>query len=893
MTPPRSDAPRSLAVPPSGVDARSRAREWRLAAPATAAWAIAWWGVGQSPSTVAAVAGWCALAAATVGAAVRLRGRDRGRAGTGDRTVVTTGAWAGVVVTLLTATAGGLALSVRLADRHAGPVAVAASGEVAVAVELVVTGDPRETGSRGAVVVPARAEAVTLRGRTLPGAVPVLVVAGEDWREVLWDGRYAATGLLSPPRDRSDGYAAVFRPRSPPRALDSPAWPWRVADHVRDEARRAAAPLPGPAPGLLPSLALGDMSGMDDALVSDMRDAGLAHLSAVSGANVTVVCGGLVAVLAWLRVRTRWQVIAGSAALAALVVTARPEPSVLRAAVMGSVGLMGLLAGRPGRAPAAVCVAVLVLLAVDPWLSRSYGFALSVAATTGIVVLGRPLAHLLRAQLPRPLADPLAVTAAAQASVTPILILLDPVITPYAVLANLAVGVVVAPTMVLATASAAVSAFWAPAGTVVAWPGAAGAWWIATVAQVAADAPGARLPWPSGVLGATLAAALVTVIVVAIAAAGRRGVAAVAVVLVVAGLVAVPAGLGPGRGRWVPDEWSVVVCDVGQGEALLVRAGPDAAVVVDTGPDPEPVTRCLAAAGVRQVPLLVITHFHADHIGGIDAVVAAVPVAAAWHGPAGAPGARDALATLARGGVPVDEVAPGHTAAIGDLRLRVLWPSRVPDPGGVAAGEGTAVNDAGLVVRVDGEGPSVLALGDVETAAQVTLARLDPGLLAADVTTIAHHGSRTQVPGLYQRIGARLAVASAGAGNDYGHPAPETLSSVAATGAYVAVTADAGGVAVSAVDERLLVTRERRSPRRRRLSCADHRVRGSGRGGTGRAVAGWCRAARPTVVLAQGRCACRGVPLRCRPGPGRPAHRQGGRTRRHRRAPYPRRPRVP
>lgn len=502
------------------------------------------------------------------------------------------------------------------------------------------------------------------------------------------------------------------------------------------------------------------------------------------------------AVLAWLRVGVRWQVAAGAAALAALVVTARPEPSVLRAAVMGSVGLLGLLAGRPGRAPPAVCAAVLLLLAVDPWLSRSYGFALSVVATTGIVVLGRPLARRLRHHVPRPVADPLAVTAAAQASVTPVLVLLDPVLTPYALAANLAVAPVVAPTMVLATVSAAVAPLSTPAATAVAWPAAGGAWWIVRVADVAAGAPAARIPWPSGVVGAVLAAAVVAVVVLLVARAGRRGVAAVIALVVVAWLVAVPGGTAR-RDGWVPADWGVVVCDVGQGEALLVRAGPDAAVVVDTGLEPAPLGTCLDAAGVDQVPLVVLTHFHADHVGGVAGLLDTAPVAAVWHGPSSAPGAADTLATLERGGVPADEVGPGHSAAVAALRIQVLWPSRVLDPAGVAAGDGTAVNDAGLVVRIDGPGPSVLALGDAETGAQVQLARLEPDLLAADVTTIAHHGSRTQVPGLYARIGADLAVASAGVDNPYGHPAPEAMAAVSATGAHVVTTAEVGGVAVS------------------------------------------------------------------------------------------------
>ena len=108
--------------------------------------------------------------------------------------------------------------------------------------------------------------------------------------------------------------------------------------------------------------------------------------------------------------------------------------------------------------------------------------------------------------------------------------------------------------------------------------------------------------------------------------------AVVAVLLLVPSLVVRP---GPSEGQagplgrrglpWVdagapPRDWAVVVCDVGQGEALLLRAGPSAAVVVDTGPEPRTLSRCLERASVRTVPLLVLTHLHADHVGGLAAL---------------------------------------------------------------------------------------------------------------------------------------------------------------------------------------------------------------------------------------------------------------------------------
>jgi competence protein ComEC len=264
-------------------------------------------------------------------------------------------------------------------------------------------------------------------------------------------------------------------------------------------------------------------------------------------------------------------------------------------------------------------------------------------------------------------------------------------------------------------------------------------------------------------------------------------------------LVAAMAGPCGRRPDWPGTDWLVVVCDVGQGESVLVRAGPTSAVVIDTGPESGPVVSCLRAAGVRSVPLLVLTHFHADHVGGLAGILAARPVGHVWHSPALDPAANadEVAGLLASAGVRSSVPREGQEATVGAVRARVLWPDRVLDPHGAAAGEGTAINDASLVLRVEVGGMVLLALGDVETSAQTALVRGDPSALDADMVMIAHHGSSSQVPDLYEKASAMLAVASAGVDNPYGHPSPRTTAMVAATGARVLVTADGGGVAVS------------------------------------------------------------------------------------------------
>lgn len=267
----------------------------------------------------------------------------------------------------------------------------------------------------------------------------------------------------------------------------------------------------------------------------------------------------------------------------------------------------------------------------------------------------------------------------------------------------------------------------------------------------------------------------------------------VLVVVLVGGVAARHAAL---RGtRWPGEEWAVVVCDVGQGESVLVRAGPASAVVVDTGPGPAPVEGCLRRAGVTSVPLLVLTHLHADHVGGLDGVGAAASVGRVWTAPGGMPPAveADLVAWAQERGATVERPDAGATAQVGAARVDVLAPGT---PAGVE-GDDQDVNDAGLVVRVAVGPLTLLAVGDIGSDAQAAvLRRVGADALAADVTTVAHHGSADQLPAFYDAVGAQVAVASAGSDNTYGHPTRRALDVVAGSGAVVLSTPEDGDVAL-------------------------------------------------------------------------------------------------
>jgi competence protein ComEC len=281
----------------------------------------------------------------------------------------------------------------------------------------------------------------------------------------------------------------------------------------------------------------------------------------------------------------------------------------------------------------------------------------------------------------------------------------------------------------------------------------------------------------------------------------RRPVALAAAVVLGLSLLRPPAVAG-----WPPRGWLVVACDVGQGDALAVAAGPGAAIVIDTGPDPVSVQRCLDRLAIRQVPLVVLSHHHADHVDGLPGVVAGRTVDAVLVSPLAEPADRAAAvrAWAAEADVPVLVAAPPGRAVVSGVEVEVLWPRRL-------VAEGSAPNQASVVLLVRVGGTSVLLTGDIEPAAQRALAAR--GITDVDVLKVPHHGSAAQDVGVLLAARAEVALVSAGVDNPYGHPDPGLLAVLARTGAVVGRTDEDGDLAVVPdADGRLLLLRRGATP---------------------------------------------------------------------------------
>lgn len=548
-----------------------------------------------------------------------------------------------------------------------------------------------------------------------------------------------------------------------------------------------AGQFPGDGGPLLPGLAVGDTSLVDDELTDRMTAASLSHLTAVSGANCALVVGAVLGALA-LCGSPRWVRVAGSLlALGGFVILVTPEPSVVRASVMAAIVLVCEGIGRRSLGASVLFLAVVVCLLIDPWLSREFGFALSVAATAGLLFLAGPLTTVLQKIMPLWLAGAVALPLAAQLACQPIIVLLDPSVPLWGVPANM----LAAPAAPIVTILGMSACLLLPVLPGLANVLAVLAWlpsqWIAGVAAATEAAPLARLPGAPGVAG-VLSASVVLVLVAMLAGSRspstRRWVSS-ALAVAACGYLAVLGGARVGELWSRPDDWSVAMCDVGQGDAVLVRSD-DRMALIDTGPDPDALDRCLDDLGIGRIQLLVLSHFDADHVGGVDAVAGRVDTV--LHQPLREPADRALIARAVAAGAAAHEATVGSSGDLGALPWRVLWPP--PEPSSYTG------NDGSVVIEFGG-GVDALFLGDL--GADSELALLAEGTVGSDyaIVKFAHHGSADQYDPLYERIRAVLALISCGLDNDYGHPAPSSLTLLSRVGTSVARSDQDGTTLVS------------------------------------------------------------------------------------------------
>jgi competence protein ComEC len=505
----------------------------------------------------------------------------------------------------------------------------------------------------------------------------------------------------------------------------------------------------GDAGALIPGMVIGDTSKQSVDFKNEMRRSGLTHLVAVSGANFAIVSAFVLWGMQFIFRKVNYRLIATAIALASFIALVRPSPSVLRAAAMAAV-LLFAYASRQGRDPLpALGFAIAAVVIADPFQARDPGFALSVLATAGLLLIAPKIR-------PKILAPPIA----AMALCSPVIVALSGYISPMSILANILAAPVVAPITIVGFVAALISPISAPIAELLIWLVKPLAQWITWIAAWSSTFPVFTLK--TGLYGFIAALLLALVIYI-----GRLK-ALITLLLIVIAFSWVQ--------RFPTGDWQIANCDIGQGDAMVLNLKNNRAILIDVGPEPQLIDRCLRQLGIKEIPLIVLTHGHADHIGGLSGAKKNRSVGQIWFG----------------------NVFAGTRARIGDIEIHVKWPLE---------GSENTPNNSSISAVFSSPDFTLFAGGDLEPLAQ---SQIRGQIGEVDIYKVSHHGSKFQDPELMQELSPALAVISVGATNTYGHPAPSTISALADLGAKVLRTDRDGAVAISARDRQISIQRSKK-----------------------------------------------------------------------------------
>jgi competence protein ComEC len=361
------------------------------------------------------------------------------------------------------------------------------------------------------------------------------------------------------------------------------------------------------------------------------------------------------------------------------------------------------------------------------------------------------------------------------------------------VVANLLAAPVVAPITVLGFIAALISPIAPWVSQVVIFFIRVPAGFITRVAHWVADFP--VLTIHNGLIGFLLVAAILLVLIL-FKKHWKQSAAILLIIVISLGWLQ----------RWPAGDWQVAQCDVGQGDSLVINLGNHRAVIIDTGPEPAAEDKCLKALGIKHIPLLILSHFHADHVGGLPGLLEGRTVQQVWITNNLEPRAESAMVLKALRGAQILTVQKGLIAQLGEVNLKVVWPEATAKNFEELPGEGSQINNSSIAVIASTKDWSLFSAGDLEPPAQHELINR---VGQVDIYKVCHHGSKYQDEGLMHALSAQIALISVGAKNPYGHPAAESIDSLTRLGTQVFRTDRDGAVAITATAHHLRVRKSK------------------------------------------------------------------------------------
>jgi competence protein ComEC len=549
----------------------------------------------------------------------------------------------------------------------------------------------------------------------------------------------------------------------------------------------------GDAGALIPGMVLGDTSKQSAEFKLAMKRSGLTHLVAVSGANFAIVSGFVLWLMQFLFRNRNYRIGATALSLIFFIALVRPSPSVLRAAAMAAVVLVAMSHRHAADSLPALGFAMAAVVIADPWQSRDAGFALSVLATGGLLLAAPKIIAFFAKFVPRKFAEALAPPIAATLFCSPVLVALSGFLSPMSVVANLLAAPAVAPITVLGFIAALIHPI---------LPGIASL--LILIIRIPAAFIGLVAKWSASFSVLELGKGASGFLAIAVAAISvwifrtffRKHLKAIAILLVVLLTFTNWVARFPGI------DWQVGNCDIGQGDAMVINLGEHRGVVVDVGPDPQLIDRCLKQFAITQVSILVLTHFHADHVEGLPGLLKGRTVGQVWVSPQIDPAFESDRVQRWLKEIPQIPVTAGFTAQIlsnrGPIKFHALWPK---------LGAQDSPNNSSIVMEINSADFSLLAAGDIEPIAQSQLVQQ---LSQVDMYKVAHHGSRYQDLNFMKALSPRISIISVGKENTYGHPAPQTIAALSRIGSKVYRTDQDGALAINARRHQVKVRKSQR-----------------------------------------------------------------------------------
>ena len=539
----------------------------------------------------------------------------------------------------------------------------------------------------------------------------------------------------------------------------------------------------GDAGALIPGLILGDTSLQTPEFSKQMRRVGFSHLTAVSGANFALVAGFILWLMQFFLKRIQNRLIVTGLVLLFFIVLVRPTPSVLRAAVMTSVLLIARYRGDRSLALPALGAAIAVLILLDPFQAIDPGFALSVLATAGILLLSPKVIDVISRKISwQIVAEAIAIPVSATIFCTPVIVALSGQLSMITILANVLASPVIAPITVVGFVAAIMASIAPVISVILIQITLPLAHWIVWLCHTGGNFP--VLQFSSFIFF------LFLILIFGVIIMRKNRLVLLLVITIIFGQLIYS------RAAWPGSNWQITNCDVGQGDALVINLGANRAIIIDTGPDPTLIDNCLRRLKVTQISLLVLTHFHADHVGGLKGAINNRKVNQLWisnyHQPTGA-----YLATLKMlPNTPMKEVHKGDLFQVANAKISVLWPELISQSFDSLPGDGSAINNSSIALQIQLPTLSILTAGDLEPPVQEIISK-NPTLHKVDIYKVCHHGSMYQYFPMLDLISPKVALISVGKENSYGHPAPETIGEFMRRGIKIVRTDKSGGIAVA------------------------------------------------------------------------------------------------